>query len=382
MPRVGVVGAGWWAQGWHLPHLSRHPEVTIAAIIEPSRNIRSTLNPQIEQLPALGEKYAAPTFDSLGAALEAGVEMDGVVIAASHSAHAELGRLALSAGLHVFMEKPMTTDVAEAAALVSAVRQSGKLLMVNNTANWRAHTMHAFEWVRQRRIGAVRHVSCAMGSPLLWLFEDGANEGWVKPSGSMLGNGMGWGQLSHTLAWVLKVTGLQPATVYAEMNYSSTTGADLFDAAIIRCACGALINVQGVGATAGDTPPTQTDQRPSGKQIDNRIFGTEGFIQYSGLDHRSDSGALLLRRHDGCNETIEGFEFEDGDQNGTGPASLRAFIAGCAGESVWNGCDAELGFQVVATIEAMYRSVAEGRRVDVQLYDSDGQAPAAKRPKA
>lgn len=79
---------------------------------------------------------------------------------------------------------------------------------------------------------------------VLWLFEDAANEGWIKPSGSMLGNGMGWGQLSHTLAWVLRVTGLVPVSVYAEMLHSESTGADLFDAAIIRCASGALINMQ------------------------------------------------------------------------------------------------------------------------------------------
>ena len=28
-----------------------------------------------------------------------------------------------------------------------------------------------------------------MGSPLLWLFDDPANEGWVRPSGDMLGEG-------------------------------------------------------------------------------------------------------------------------------------------------------------------------------------------------
>lgn len=142
-------------------------------------------------------------------------------------------------------------------------------------------------------------------------------------------------------------------------------GADLFDAAIIRCACGALINLQGIGAVAGDTPLSAADQRPSGKQIDNRIFGSEGFVQYSGLDHLANSGSLMLRRHDGQHETVDGFFFEDGEQEGIGPASLQAFVACCRGEPTWNGCDAELGMQVVATLEAMYRSVDEARRVDV-----------------
>jgi hypothetical protein len=52
-----------------------------------------------------------------------------------------------------------------------------------------------------------------MYSPLMFLFDDPANDGWVKPSGTMVqpdgsGNGFGWGQASHVLAWVLHVGGL------------------------------------------------------------------------------------------------------------------------------------------------------------------------------
>ncbi len=59
--RLAVAGAGWWSQGWHLPHLSRHEKAEIAAIVEPSSNIRSSLNPNMEQLDALGQRYGAPT---------------------------------------------------------------------------------------------------------------------------------------------------------------------------------------------------------------------------------------------------------------------------------------------------------------------------------
>ena len=53
-----------------------------------------------------------------------------------------------------------------------------------------------------------------MYSPLLFLFDDPRNDGWVKPSGTMVqadgsGNGFGWGQLSHLLGWVLFVASLE-----------------------------------------------------------------------------------------------------------------------------------------------------------------------------
>jgi hypothetical protein len=56
--------------------------------------------------------------------------------------------------------------------------------------------------VASGKLGTVRSVSCLFAAPLGWLFEGEENVGWSKPSGSMLGNGFGWGQLAHTFAWV------------------------------------------------------------------------------------------------------------------------------------------------------------------------------------
>jgi hypothetical protein len=30
---VVLIGAGWWGQGWHLPHLQRNERVNIIAIV-------------------------------------------------------------------------------------------------------------------------------------------------------------------------------------------------------------------------------------------------------------------------------------------------------------------------------------------------------------
>jgi len=387
--RIAVVGCGWWAQGWHLPHLHRHPDAEVVALVEPSATIRSTLNPDVEQLEQLATRYSARPFASLDALLAAGLKVDGVVIAASHNAHYELGRKALAAGWHVFMEKPMTCSAAEAAGLLQQVEATdGKqCFMVNNTANWRENTASAKAWVAAGRIGKVRHVSCAMGSPLTWLFEDAANVGWVRPSGPMLGNGMAWGQLSHSLAWVYYVTGLVPQSVYADMSHSEATGADLYDAAIVRCTNGALISVQGVATISGDKPTSETDARPTGKYIENRIFGTEGSIEYNGIDCEPESGALRLRRHDYNGEVNTGFAFEDGDQGGIGPASLQAFVRRCRGDATRNGCDALIGYRTAATIDAMYRSFQEGQRLAVPTaqealgHSSNAENGGAKRPR-
>ena len=87
-----------------------------------------------------------------------------------------------------------------------------------------------------------------MYSPLMGLFDDAANTSWVQPTGTMVqpdgsGNGFGWGQLSHLLGWVLFVGGLEVEEVTAITHRSEASGADLTDAALLRCARGCSVSL-------------------------------------------------------------------------------------------------------------------------------------------
>lgn len=262
--------------------------------------------------------------------------------------------------------QPMTTDVAEARALLAAARAAAPLaFMVNNTANWRAQASLAHEAVSVGRIGVVEHVMCSMHSPLLWLFEDPANEGWTTPSGGMAGNGFGWGQLSHLLAWVFRVTSLEPIEVYALMSHSAASGADLTDAAVIRCVGPdgrlASISLSGSGSVPGNAH-AEDAAHSVGKRIELRVFGSQGMLAYGGDDQRAASGSLEVRTRAGEAATLhEDFAFENYATDGTGPESLQAFISACLGEQTYaNGADAWVGLQAVLTLDAMYRSAKSG----------------------
>lgn len=356
--RIAVVGAGSWSQGWHLPHLKRNPSAQITAIVDPAA---STWSKYVETKPTkeLGELYDVPVFTDFERFLGSNVAAvtDGVIIASSHSSHAELGLKAIKAGLHVLMEKPMTTDVQEAQELVDASASSATVFMVNNSANFRKQAMQAHELVKAGSIGKVEHVSCYMMREREF-FDDPRNTEWVSPSGTMLGNGMAWGQLSHTLAWIFMVTGMSPMSVFCHMGYSAVSGADIYDSASIRCLCGATISVQGVAGLAGGN--SVGTRRTSGKLIENKIFGTEGCILYSGDDANPTSGDLILNRHDGKDQIFPGFAFENTEKDGHGPESLQAFIGACLGRPVANAADAPLGLKVVQVIAAMYKSAKTG----------------------
>jgi len=366
--RVGVCGAGWWGQGWHLPHLHRNPLAQITAIVEPSPHPRSSNASEIlENRKAVGKRYGAPTFESIEALIASNVELDGLLIATPHASHYGLATKAIDAGWHVLLEKPMTTDVTEARELANAARDSKKTFMVNNTANWRPQTVSAHDIVSSGGVGIVEHVSCSMHSPLIWLFDDPQNTGWVSTEGTaMKGNGFGWGQLSHLLAWIFKVTSMTPTEAYAVMTRSASSGADLTNAAVIKCGDKASISLSGAATVPGDAH----GEEPVGKWVEVKVFGSEGMLTYRGDDQDPASGALSLRRRDGkishqhqaavSEAAGEGFLFENYEPSGEGPESLHAFIHACLEREYYNGADAETCLRTVQAIDAIYRSSFSG----------------------
>jgi predicted dehydrogenase len=90
-----------------------------------------------ESLSSIGDELSIPPaarFPSLAAALAA-TEADAVLVVTPPWTHAGLAIDALRAGLHVLTEKPLATELADAAAMLDAARATGRTLMV--TQNYR-----------------------------------------------------------------------------------------------------------------------------------------------------------------------------------------------------------------------------------------------------
>lgn len=95
--RIAVIGVGWWSQGWHLPHLSRNKDkVRIVALVDRSSHPQSSLNPDLESLDAVSQKYECPWFCSVENMLQGLGEdaIDGVIILHTPRHPLRNGRLA------------------------------------------------------------------------------------------------------------------------------------------------------------------------------------------------------------------------------------------------------------------------------------------------
>jgi len=118
--RVAVVGVGRW--GYNLARaLSMLPSCEVAVLCD-SNLARA------EQIAFdLNVPRTTEHFEDL---LEAGI--DAVVIGTPPESHARLAQLAVKAGKHVFVEKPLATSLADGLELEQAATQSGKLLMAGH----------------------------------------------------------------------------------------------------------------------------------------------------------------------------------------------------------------------------------------------------------
>lgn len=117
---LAVVGCGKLAQNQHISNILK------------SRNARlhtfCDLNPEL--LKNLAQRFPGVETCSDFQKVLANPEIDGVVIATREDMHVPLAVEALSAGKHVYVEKPLAETPEECAKVVAAEQASGKKLMV------------------------------------------------------------------------------------------------------------------------------------------------------------------------------------------------------------------------------------------------------------
>jgi len=341
--RIGFVGAGWWATHNHIPLVAANPDAELAGVCRLGER-------ELDQVKAaFGFRYATQDYDRMLAECE----LDGVVVTTPHQLHFEQAAKALEAGLHVMVEKPMTTSAASARELVALSRRAGREILVPLGWNFKPLVVRARELVEAGAIGAIQHVAMQMASPAEALFSGevypGTEAHMFQPPASTWADpdqygGYGWGQFPHVLGAAFRIAGeaLEPEAVFATSR-PSRAGVDIYDACVIRFTGG----VNGVLSGAGTVPMN------SRFQVDIRLFGSEGMLL---LDCERER--LSVRRHDDVNTEVD---IEPGTGDYSCECPVRAFVDICRGLAVVNEASGIVGQRAVEVIDAAYRSAASGR---------------------
>ncbi|MEZ5069622.1 MAG: Gfo/Idh/MocA family oxidoreductase, partial [Bacteroidales bacterium] len=103
--------------------------------------------------------------------------LDAVVIGTPDHLHAVIAAYAMRAGLHVFVEKPMTKTIYEARYLTKLAKETGVITQMGNQGHNIEGTMQTVEWIRSGIIGDVTEVHMWSNRPV-WA------QGWEeRPAG-------------------------------------------------------------------------------------------------------------------------------------------------------------------------------------------------------
>jgi predicted dehydrogenase len=130
--RVGIIGTGWVAQDRHIPAYRALPGVEIVGVFDRDRERARAAAGRF------GISLVARDREELLAA-----RLDAVSIATSPWSHAEHARAALGAGVHVFCEKPMALDLADAKSMTEAATAAGRILTISHNFDFARSTRSA-----------------------------------------------------------------------------------------------------------------------------------------------------------------------------------------------------------------------------------------------
>ncbi|MBC7287554.1 MAG: Gfo/Idh/MocA family oxidoreductase [Armatimonadetes bacterium] len=122
------------------------------SLISASRNIpEARLVAAVDQVEAaareVAAEYGATPYTDMDAAL-AREDVDAVIIATPNAQHPVAAIAAARAGKHVFTEKPMALNTADAAAMITAARENGVKLMVGQVLRYLVPYVWIIEQVR------------------------------------------------------------------------------------------------------------------------------------------------------------------------------------------------------------------------------------------
>ncbi|MEP6495725.1 MAG: Gfo/Idh/MocA family oxidoreductase [bacterium] len=113
--RVGVLGAGAWAEFAHLPGYTRDPRCEVVAIADPI----------VERARKFADAFGIPHVYASHEELIARADIDLVDVCTPSATHFELSWAALEAGKHVLCEKPVAYDYKETLRAAALAKQQG-----------------------------------------------------------------------------------------------------------------------------------------------------------------------------------------------------------------------------------------------------------------
>ncbi|HEU4699519.1 MAG TPA: Gfo/Idh/MocA family oxidoreductase [Gemmatimonadales bacterium] len=146
--KVGIVGGGAIAQVAHLPVLKKLK----------GTDVRAVCDTDLPKARALANRFGVPNaFDDIEDLLDS-EELDAVVLCTPNHLHESHILAALSAGLHVLVEKPLATTTASVQKVIRAAEKKDRVVMVGLNHRYRHDVQLVRSFVQSGELGTIDSV--------------------------------------------------------------------------------------------------------------------------------------------------------------------------------------------------------------------------------
>ncbi|MDG6916555.1 MAG: Gfo/Idh/MocA family oxidoreductase [Nitrososphaerota archaeon] len=139
MARIAVVGTG----GWGKNHVRVLNELQCLAAV---------CDVDMERAGAFSKKYRVPAYPSLEEMLKR-ERLDGITICTPATTHFQVATKALAAGLHTFVEKPLSTTLKDGETLIDAAKKADKILTVGFIERFNPPITALRQMISEKKLG-------------------------------------------------------------------------------------------------------------------------------------------------------------------------------------------------------------------------------------
>ena len=198
MVNVACVGAGYWGKNI----IRNFAEIgCLTAICDGSDEVRASFSAQYPDVSVLS------TIDEV----LADESIHAVSIATPAETHFQLAMDALRAGKHVYVEKPLCLDEAEAQECINLASEKGLTLMVGHLLWYHPVVLEIKRMIESGELGSLRY-----------LYSNRLNMGLLRKEENVL-----WSFAPHDVSMILGLVGEMPLSVSAQgANHLIPTNAD------------------------------------------------------------------------------------------------------------------------------------------------------------
>jgi predicted dehydrogenase len=146
--RVGVIGCGYIAGFYHVPALSKLPQVELAAAVD----VREESAHQLAQ-----QYHIRDVYTDYRRVMERD-DIQAVVILTKSPTHHAMVLAAAQTGKHILMQKPFAANLAEAQTMIEAVTKAGIKLVTSFQHRYFPESLRAKEYLESDAIGRLRFI--------------------------------------------------------------------------------------------------------------------------------------------------------------------------------------------------------------------------------